>query len=117
MVRPGKEPIFTGSVVELIGPITLSAAETLTRALMERTPHVLRIGENTQGVFCDALDRHLPNGWSFELANAVYRTSDRVAFDVVGIPPEIAVPVFQDPDLAAGRDPPMDAAIRALTKR
>jgi hypothetical protein len=53
MVRTGRKPRFTGHELELIGPITLSAAETFTQALMERTPHVLRIGENTQGVFCN----------------------------------------------------------------
>jgi hypothetical protein len=116
MVRPAKQPVFSGPVVELIGPITMSAAETFTQALMERTPRVLRIGENTQGVFCDVLDRHLPNCWNFGLPNAVYRTSDGLAFDVVGIPPDITVPVFLDKDIAAGRDPAMDAAIRSLRK-
>ena len=32
-------------------------------ALMERRPRVTRVGENTQGVFSDVLDRRLPNGW------------------------------------------------------
>lgn len=86
MVRPGTQPVFNGPVVELIGPITMSAAETFTQALMERTPRVTRIGENTQGVFCDVLDRHLPNGWSFGLPNAVYRTTEGRAFDVSGVP-------------------------------
>ena len=54
----------------------MSAAETFTLALVDRTPHVTRIGENTQGVFCDLLERHLPNGWTFELPNAVYRSSN-----------------------------------------
>jgi hypothetical protein len=113
-VMPGRGPTFTGPVVELIGPITMSAAETFTQALMERTPHITRIGENTQGVFCDSLERHLPNGWSFELPNAIYRTSDNKAFDVSGIPPDVAVPVFADEDLANGRDPAMAAAMRLL---
>jgi hypothetical protein len=114
MVRPGKQPRFNGRVIELIGPITMSAAETFTEALMERTPHVVRIGENTQGVFCDVLDRHLPNGWTFVLPNAVYRLSDGKAFDVSGIPPDIEVPVFADHDVAAGLDPAMDEAIRIV---
>ena len=117
MVRPGKQPVFRGPVVELIGPITMSAAETFTQALMQRTPHVLRIGENTQGVFCDVLDRHLPNDWNFGLPNAVYRTSDGLAFDVVGIPPDITVPVFRDEDIAGGRDPAMYAAIQSLATK
>jgi hypothetical protein len=117
MVRPGKGPIFGGPIVELIGPITMSAAETFTQALMERTPHVTRIGENTQGVFCDPLGRHLPNGWTFGLPNAVYRSSDGNAFDVTGLSPDIPVPVFADEDVAAGRDPGMAAAMQALGKR
>ncbi len=117
LVKPGAGPTFTGPVVELIGPITMSAAETFTQALMERTPHVTRIGENTQGVFCDSLERHLPNGWTFELPNAVYRTSDNEAFDVSGIPPDVAVPVFADDDLAAARDPAMAAAMRLLVTK
>lgn len=116
MVSPGKRPIFGGPVVALIGPITMSAAETFTQELMGRTPRVVRIGENTQGVFCDVLSRHLPNGWNFGLPNAVYRTQEGSAFDVLGIPPDIPVPVFRDDDIAAGRDSAMDAAIHLLTR-
>lgn len=116
MVHPGSTPIFSGPVVELIGPITMSAAETFTQALMGRTPRVIRIGENTQGVFCDVLFRRLPNGWSFALPNAVYRTAEGVAFDVVGIPPDIPVPVFSDDDVAAARDPAMDRALELLRR-
>ena len=117
MVRPGNKPVFGGPVVELIGPITMSAAETFTQALMGRTPRVVRIGENTQGVFCDVLGRHLQNGWNFGLPNAVYRTPEGSAFDVLGIPADIPVPVFRDDDIAAGRDPAMDAALQSLTIR
>ena len=115
LVVPGNGRIFSGPVVELLGPITMSAAETFTQALMERTPHVTRIGENTQGVFCDPLERHLPNGWTFALPNAVYRTADGRAFDVSGIPPDLPVPVFADEDISAGRDPAMATAMQLLT--
>ena len=113
-VQPSSRPGFRGPVVELIGPVTMSAAETFTEALMGRTPHVTTIGENTQGLFCDPLDRRLPNGWSFSLPNAVYRTADGRAFDVHGIPPDIPAPVFADEDIAAGKDPAMAIALRIL---
>jgi C-terminal processing protease CtpA/Prc len=116
-VRPGSRPGFVGPVAELIGPITMSAAETFTEALMGRSPSVTGIGENTQGVFCDVWDRHLPNGWTFGLPNAVYRTAERKAFDVEGIPADIGVPVFADEDMAAGRDPAMAMAVMTLSKR
>ncbi len=114
IVRPGSRPGFKGPVVELIGPLTISAGETTTQALMGRTPRVLRVGEHTQGVFSDVLGRHLPNGWRFGLPNEVFRTADGKTFDGPGIPPDIAVPVFADGDLRAGRDPGLDRAVAAL---
>ena len=114
VVRPGSRPGFKGPVVELIGPLTISAGETTTQALMGRAPKVLRVGENTQGVFSDVLGRRLPNGWRFGLPNEVFRTADGKTFDGPGIPPDIAVPVFADADLKAGRDPGLARAVAAL---
>jgi C-terminal processing protease CtpA/Prc len=114
MVRPSSRPGFKGPMVELIGPLTISAGETTTQALMGRTPRVLRIGESTQGVFSDVLGRRLPNGWFFGLPNEVFRTADGKTFDGPGIPPDIEVPVFADADLAAGRDPGLQRALTAL---
>jgi hypothetical protein len=114
VVRPGSRPGFRGPVVELIGPLTISAGETFTQALMGRTPRVTRIGENTQGVFSDVLGRRLPNGWRFGLPNEVFRTPEGKTFDGDGIPPDIPVPVFADEDVAAGRDPGMAKALEVL---
>jgi len=114
MVHPSTRPGFRGPVVELIGPLTISAGETFTQALMGRSPHIVRIGENTQGVFSDVLGRRLPNGWRFGLPNEIYRTADGAIFDLVGIPPDIQVPVFADSDVAAGKDPPVATALRIL---
>ncbi len=113
-VRPSRRPGFRGPAVELIGPLTISAGETFTQALMGRTPHVTRIGENTQGVFSDVLGRRLPNGWRFGLPNEVFRTPQGTTFDGAGIPPDIPEPVFADEDVAAGRDPGMAKALEVL---
>jgi hypothetical protein len=112
-IRPSSRPSFRGPVVVLTGPITMSAAESFVQALMGR-PHVTRIGESTQGVFCDVLDRHLPNGWSFGLPNAVYRAENGKAFDVTGIPPDANVPVFADVDVTARRDVSIEKAKQLL---
>lgn len=114
VIRPSTRPGFKGPVVELTGPLTISAGETTTQALMSRTPRVIRIGEPTQGVFSDVLTRKLPNGWSFGLPNEVFRTADGKTFDGVGIPPDIEVPVLTDRDLAAGNDPGLDRAVSEL---
>ena len=114
IVRPSTRPGFRGPVVELIGPLTISAGETFTQALMGRTPRVIRIGEHTQGVFSDVLVRRLPNGWTFGLPNEVFRTPEGTTFDGPGIPPDIMVPVFADEDVKAGRDPGIERALREL---
>lgn len=117
IVRPSPRPGFKGPVVELIGPLTISAGETFTQALMGRTPQVIRIGENTQGVFSDVLGRTLPNGWQFGLPNEVFRTSKGEAFDFVGIAPDIAVPVFADSDVTRGKDPALAKALELLWQK
>jgi peptidase S41-like protein len=116
-VRPSARPGFRGPIVELIGPLTISAGETFTQALMGRTPHITRIGENTQGVFSDVLGRRLPNGWRFGLPNEVFRTPQGTTFDGPGIPPDAAVPVFADEDVAAGKDPGVAKALEILGKK
>lgn len=104
MVRPTTRPSFHGEVIELIGPLTISAGETFTQALIGREPKVVRVGEATQGVFSDVLVRRLPNGWTFGLPNEVFRTVDGKTFDGPGIPPDFPVKVFSDADLEVGRD-------------
>jgi hypothetical protein len=110
VVRPSARPGFTGPIVELIGLHTVSAGETFTQALMKRSPKVIRIGENTQGVFSDVLGRRLPNEWVFRLPNERFVT-DGKAYDGPGIPPDIRVPVFPKTDLDGGQD---GALLRAM---
>jgi len=117
IVRRSVRPGFRGPVVELIGPLTISAGETFTQALMGRTPHVTRVGENTQGVFSDVLGRRLPNGWRFGLPNEVFRTPQGTAFDGPGIAPDVPVPVFADDDVAAGKDPGVAKALEILRRQ
>ena len=76
----------------------MSAAETFTQALMNRVPPVVRVGENTQGVFSDVLGRRLPNGWRFGLPNERFVTNGR-SYDGPGIAPDVNVPVFPATDL------------------
>jgi C-terminal processing protease CtpA/Prc len=111
---PSSRPGFRGSVVLLTGPDTVSAGETFTMALFGREPHVTRIGQNTQGVFSDVLERKLPNGWAFWLPNEVYLTKNGKSFDGAGIPPEVTVPFFSHEDLLAGRDAALDKALQIL---
>ena len=65
----------------------------------------------------DVLRRKLPHGWVFGLPNEVFRTAEGKTFDGSGIPPDVAVPVFPETDLAAGRDGALERAIELLAGR
>jgi hypothetical protein len=115
-VRVSSRPHFHGKVVLLTGGFTVSAGETFTMALMGRKPAVVRIGENTQGVFSDVLGRKLPNGFRVGLPNEIFLTADGKTFDGPGIPPHVRVAVFPKEDLASGRDGCLEKALEILGK-
>lgn len=107
----------TGSVAVLIGAETYSAGETLTQALMQRPLRTVRIGQNTQGVFSDVLERILPNGWTFGLPNEEYLTpSGGKTFDGEGIPPDIRTGNFLQ-EIAKGNHDSAYAQALAVIRR
>ena len=114
-VLPSSRPGFRGEVVELIGIHSVSAAETFTQALFGRDPNVIRVGENTQGVFSDVQRRQLPNGWLFGLPNERFVT-DGKSYDGLGIPPNIEILVFPIADLENSRDGAIEKALDYLRR-
>ena len=115
LVEATSRPGFRGPVVELIGVQSVSAAETFTQALLGRQPKVVRVGENTQGVFSDVLGRKLPNGWSFGLPNERFVT-DGKSYDIVGIAPDVVVESLSPAARATGKDAAIEKAVELLRK-
>jgi hypothetical protein len=113
-VRPADGPRYLGPLVILGGGSTISAGETFTQAMLGRSPHAVRVGANTQGVFPDTLIRALPNGWMFILPNERFLTREGRSFDGPGIPPDVRTPVFTAEELAAGKDSAFDRAMTLL---
>jgi hypothetical protein len=104
-------------VVILTSRLTISAGETITMAMMERSPGeqpVLRIGEPTQGVYADVISLPLPNGMVLGIPNERYLTTAGKNWEIHGIPPDIAVPVWAPADLEAGRDPALERAVQEI---
>jgi hypothetical protein len=102
-VQPNDKPGFLGNVTLLTSRYSVSAAESFTESLIGRED-VVRVGENTQGVFSSVLQKTLPNGWTFGLGNQLYFTEEGKNFETEGIPADVQVPVFTDEDLANGGD-------------
>lgn len=110
-VRPADAPRFTGPLTVLTGGSTMSAGETFVQALLERPGGSVRIGQPTQGVFSDVLERALPGGWESGLPNEQFVTATGTTFDGPGIPPDVREPVFTEEEFTQGRD---SAFLRAL---
>jgi CubicO group peptidase (beta-lactamase class C family) len=110
-VQPSPGGRFGGPIVLLTASLTISAAETFTQATLNRQPSPIRIGENTQGVFSDVLQRHLPGSTvTFGLPNEDFVTEHGVSFDRIGIPPDVRIPTFTETELAEGSDAAFDRA-------
>ena len=117
LVHPSNAPHYTGPVSILAGGSTFSAGESFTQAMLNRSPRPTLVGENTQGVFSDILDRQLPNGWMFGLPDEEYLTPSGRTYDIAGIPPDIPVPTFTPEQFADGTDPAFRLALLALGPR
>ncbi len=93
----------------LTSGFTGSAAEIFTLAMRE-LPNVTTMGTPTGGGLSDVLNFSLPNGWELGLSHQIYLAPDGSAFEGVGIPPDVTLPV----DVAAykaGHDPLIAAAL------
>ncbi|MFE4396692.1 MULTISPECIES: S41 family peptidase [Streptomycetaceae] len=115
-VRPSAGGHFTGPVAVLTSSISTSAAETFTQAMTGRSPQVLRVGENTQGVFSDIMIKSISPDFMAVLPNEKYLTRNGGTFDGPGIPPDVRTPVFTPDELAALRDSALSTARRMLTE-
>jgi hypothetical protein len=81
---------FEKEVALLTSPKTASAAETMVLISMA-LDNFIRVGESTQGVFSDMLDKKLPNGWTYTLSNEIYVNVKNECYESIGIPPSYQV--------------------------
>ena len=81
----GTQKAFTKPVYVLTSQQTGSAAEAFSIATMDMD-HVKRIGESTSGAMSTALEKTLPNGWSFAISNEVYMDNAGNCYENRGVP-------------------------------
>ncbi|MFL1467647.1 S41 family peptidase [Marinobacter sp. HN1S83] len=110
-VSPATAGTYRGNLFVLTSELTASAAEIFVLALLQH-PRVTLIGEPTQGILSDTLERQLPNGWELTLSNEIYRASDGEIYEDVGIPPHIRLRFLGRRGREAGRDPMLDHLLR-----
>jgi len=113
-VEPETEEPYHRPVSLLTNRYSVSAAETFTFA-MKKFPHVLQVGDTTTGAFSDVVTRQLPNTWFYGVSVGDYRNGEDVSIERIGHVPDILVENTPE-DLAANRDPMLDAAVEALRR-
>nr|WP_299343037.1 S41 family peptidase [Allomuricauda sp.] len=81
----GTQEAYNKPVYVLTSPQTGSAAEAFSIATMVM-PKVKRIGSATTGAMSTALEKTLPNGWSFSISNEIYMDTEGNIYENKGIP-------------------------------
>ena len=81
----GKPNAYTRPVYLLTSPQTGSAAEAFSIATLAME-NVNRIGSQTAGAMSTALEKKLPNGWSFAISNEIYMDNLGESYENKGIP-------------------------------
>lgn len=112
-IRPSNKQNYANPVILITSGFSVSATESFT-LLMRSLPQVTQLGEPTNGAISDVLEKELPNEWEFTLSNEVYRNANGQAFEAVGIPPTIVVPVLSKAARDRGEDSALNAAFDAL---
>jgi len=106
-------PSYLKPVIVMAGNNTVSAGEIFLMAMKE-LPNVRLIGENSNGILSDMLDKSLPNGWMTTLSNEVYSDASGKKLEVVGIAPDINVSVFSMEDILSNRDEAIEKSVELL---
>ena len=106
---------FTGPTVLLTHDASFSAADVFAM-LMADLPHVTIIGEPTNGIFSNMLEKKLPNGWKYTLSHQVYYSADKTCYEGKGIPVDIRL-INKRTDLEKGEDPLIIKALEVLSAK
>jgi hypothetical protein len=84
--------------------------------VMNELPHVTIVGEPTNGIFSNMLEKKLPNGWKYTLSFQVYYSADMTCYEGKGVPVDIPIKNMRS-DLEKGEDPLVIKALELLSDK
>jgi len=106
---------FTGPIILLTHGASYSGAD-LFAMVMRELPYVKIIGEPTNGIFSNMLERKLPNGWKYTLSFQVNYSAKMECLETKGVPVHITV-LNRRTDLEKGVDPIVTKALEMLSPK
>ncbi|PKV48981.1 carboxyl-terminal processing protease [Aquimarina sp. MAR_2010_214] len=116
-VGPRGDFQFTGDIILLTSPYSISAAELFALCIKD-LPYVTIVGESTTGAFSTILTHVLPNGAEVGLSNEIYTDAQGEVFEVIGIGPENEenrVPFLSTIDFEKEKDSGIERALELLS--
>ncbi len=112
-MSPGPGDRFTGPLVLLVGPTTVSAAETISTLLVDAKRPKKVLGRPSAATNGNITYLSLPAGLLFTFTGMEVTHVDGSVYHGVGIVPDVVIrPTAQE--LATGKDTTLEAAISAL---
>ena len=114
-IEPQGGTRFTGPTVLLTCDSVFSGAEVFALGL-KQLPHVVVVGDHTNGIFSYQLEKTLPNGWRYCLSYQKYLSPDMVCYEGKGVPADIYL-LNKRADIEKGSDPLITRALKVLTSK
>lgn len=94
VIEPRGPQQYIKPVYVLSSDATASAAERLV-LMLRALPHAVHAGQPTQGIFSEIPPRALPGGhFGVTLSSQHVLDASGLSFEAVGIPPRLAIPLF-----------------------
>lgn len=106
---------YRGAVVVLTDALSASTSEIFALGLQEAGRAAV-VGETTAGAALPSIFKRLPTGATFQFAFADFKTPKGVRVEGRGAVPDVPASLDRR-SLLAGRDPQLDAALRAARER
>jgi len=113
-IEPQGGSQFTGPTVLLTCDAVFSGAEVFALGL-KQLPHVIIMGDHTNGIFSYQLEKTLPNGWQYCLSYQQYLSPDMVCYEGIGVPADIYL-FNKRADIEKGIDPLVVRALKVMPK-
>jgi len=114
-IEPQGDIQFTGPIVLLTTDSVFSGAEVFALGL-KQLPHVIIVGDHTNGIFSYQLEKTLPNGWQYYLSYQKYFSPEMVCYEGKGVPVDIYL-LNKRADIDRGVDPLITCALKVLTSK
>jgi Peptidase family S41/Tricorn protease C1 domain len=114
-IEPQGDAQFTGPIVLLTCDSVFSGGEVFALAIKE-LPYLTIIGDHTNGIFSYALEKKLPNGWSYRLSYQIYLSAQMICYEGKGVPADIGL-LNKKADIKNGIDPLITRALEVLRSK